>query len=117
MRTSVSARTRTVTWEDPAPGLAQAAGMTGLEYVRAIFETLRDTDQLRVFERFQVARKVTVRELEAVAEIGEVRSPCLVQDRKDAKARALMDNVIQCTRGMGHRSRYKTRPAQMSAAA
>ena len=38
MRTSVSARTRTVTWEDPAPGLAQAAGMTGLEYVRAIFE-------------------------------------------------------------------------------
>jgi uncharacterized protein (TIGR00369 family) len=29
---------RTVTWEDPAPGLARVADMTGLEYVRAIFE-------------------------------------------------------------------------------
>ena len=38
MKTGVTgARTRTVTWEDPAPGLAQAADMTGLEYVRAIF--------------------------------------------------------------------------------
>jgi uncharacterized protein (TIGR00369 family) len=33
-----AARTRTVTWQDPAPGLAKAAGMSGLEYVRAIFE-------------------------------------------------------------------------------
>lgn len=32
------ARTRTVTWEDPAPGLASAEGMSGLEYIRAIFE-------------------------------------------------------------------------------
>jgi uncharacterized protein (TIGR00369 family) len=31
-------RTRTVTWEDPAPGLAKAAEMTGLEYIRAIFD-------------------------------------------------------------------------------
>lgn len=30
-------RTRTVTWQDPAPGFAKAAGMTGLEYLRAIF--------------------------------------------------------------------------------
>ena len=27
-----------MTWEDPAPGLAKAAEMTGLEYIRAIFE-------------------------------------------------------------------------------
>ena len=39
MKTGVtSARTRTVSWEDPAPGFAQAAKMTGLEYIRAIFE-------------------------------------------------------------------------------
>jgi uncharacterized protein (TIGR00369 family) len=31
-------RTRTTRWEDPAPGLAQASGMTGLEYIRAILE-------------------------------------------------------------------------------
>ncbi|HEX9269060.1 MAG TPA: PaaI family thioesterase [Candidatus Limnocylindria bacterium] len=33
-----AARTRTVTWEDPAPGLAAAADLSGLEYLRAIFE-------------------------------------------------------------------------------
>src|SRR5258708_6454497 len=32
------ARTRTVTWEDPAPGLAAAVAMSGLEYIRAIFD-------------------------------------------------------------------------------
>ena len=31
-------RTRTVSWEDPAPGLAIGAEMSGLEYIRAIFE-------------------------------------------------------------------------------
>lgn len=31
-------RTRTVNWKDPGPGLAAAAEMTGLEYLRAIFE-------------------------------------------------------------------------------
>jgi len=31
-------RTRTTTWQDPAPGFAQARGMTGLEYIRAILE-------------------------------------------------------------------------------
>ena len=31
-------RRRTTTWEDPAPGFAKAAYMTGLEYIRAIFE-------------------------------------------------------------------------------
>ena len=31
-------RTRTVTWRDPAPGLAAAANMTGIEYIRAIFD-------------------------------------------------------------------------------
>jgi uncharacterized protein (TIGR00369 family) len=31
-------RTRTVTWEDPLAGLAAAAGMSGLEYLRAIFQ-------------------------------------------------------------------------------
>jgi uncharacterized protein (TIGR00369 family) len=31
-------RTRTVTWEDPAPGLAEGMEMSGLEYIRAIFE-------------------------------------------------------------------------------
>ena len=36
--TESNRRTRTVTWEDPASGLAAAAGMSGLEYVRAIFE-------------------------------------------------------------------------------
>jgi len=30
-------RTRTVTWEDPLPLLARAVGMTGLEYIQAIF--------------------------------------------------------------------------------
>ena len=30
------ARTRTVTWEDPMPGLQKAAGLTGLEYLREI---------------------------------------------------------------------------------
>jgi len=33
-----NARTRTVSWQDPAPGLAKATEMTGLEYLRAIFE-------------------------------------------------------------------------------
>ena len=36
--TSAEKRTRTVNWEDPAPTLARAAGMTGLEYICAIFE-------------------------------------------------------------------------------
>lgn len=31
-------RSRTVTWQDPMPGLAAGAGMTGLEFVRAIAE-------------------------------------------------------------------------------
>jgi uncharacterized protein (TIGR00369 family) len=31
-------RTRTVTWEDPMNGLAEAAGLSGLEYIKAIFE-------------------------------------------------------------------------------
>jgi uncharacterized protein (TIGR00369 family) len=31
-------RTRTTRWEDPAPGFAKAAGMTGLEYIRALLE-------------------------------------------------------------------------------
>jgi uncharacterized protein (TIGR00369 family) len=31
-------RSRTVTWEDPAPVFALAAEMSGLEYIRAIFE-------------------------------------------------------------------------------
>ena len=31
-------RTRTVQWEDPAPGLARAAQMSGLEYLKAIFD-------------------------------------------------------------------------------
>ncbi|HEV2033326.1 MAG TPA: PaaI family thioesterase [Candidatus Dormibacteraeota bacterium] len=31
-------RTRTVTWDDPSTGLAVAAGMSGVEYIKAIFE-------------------------------------------------------------------------------
>jgi uncharacterized protein (TIGR00369 family) len=31
-------RTRTITWQDPAPVFALAAEMSGLEYIRAIFE-------------------------------------------------------------------------------
>ena len=31
-------RIRTTRWEDPAPGFAKAAGMTGLEYIRALIE-------------------------------------------------------------------------------
>ena len=38
MTSGESTRTRTVRWEDPAPGLALAAEMSGLEYIRAIFE-------------------------------------------------------------------------------
>ncbi len=34
----MSQRTRTTTWEDPGPGLAKAAGMTGLEYIREIVD-------------------------------------------------------------------------------
>jgi uncharacterized protein (TIGR00369 family) len=34
----MSERTRTTRWEDPAPGLAKAADMSGLEYLRAIFD-------------------------------------------------------------------------------
>lgn len=33
----VSARTRTVTWEDPMAGLAASAGMTGLEFIQSLF--------------------------------------------------------------------------------
>ena len=33
----VNERTRTVTWEDPMAGLAASAGMTGLEFIRALF--------------------------------------------------------------------------------
>jgi uncharacterized protein (TIGR00369 family) len=32
----MSERTRTITWQDPAPGFAKASGMTGLEYIRAL---------------------------------------------------------------------------------
>ncbi len=32
------ARTRTITWDDPMTALTQGAGMTGLEFIRAIFE-------------------------------------------------------------------------------
>ena len=35
---SEEVRSRTVTWEDPAPGFARAVEMTGLEYICAIFE-------------------------------------------------------------------------------
>jgi uncharacterized protein (TIGR00369 family) len=31
-------RTRTITWEDPAPAFERAASLTGLEYLRDIFE-------------------------------------------------------------------------------
>ena len=36
--TGSKARTRTVTWDDPMAGLAAAAGMSGLDYIKAIFE-------------------------------------------------------------------------------
>ncbi len=34
----VSARTRTITWDDPMAALEGGAGMTGLEFMRAIFD-------------------------------------------------------------------------------
>ena len=34
----MSERTRTITWRDPAPPLAKAAGLTGLEYIRALVD-------------------------------------------------------------------------------
>ncbi len=34
----MSERSRTITWQDPAPGFAKAAGMTGLEYIRALLD-------------------------------------------------------------------------------
>ncbi|HEY3195074.1 MAG TPA: PaaI family thioesterase [Candidatus Dormibacteraeota bacterium] len=36
--TRASTRTRTVSWEDPARGLAMAAEMSGLEFIRAMFD-------------------------------------------------------------------------------
>ncbi len=36
--TKAGARTRTITWEDPALGLAKAAEMSGLEFIRAMFD-------------------------------------------------------------------------------
>jgi uncharacterized protein (TIGR00369 family) len=33
----VSSRTRTISWEDPLAGLAASAGMTGLEFIQALF--------------------------------------------------------------------------------
>ncbi|HEX7264760.1 MAG TPA: PaaI family thioesterase [Candidatus Dormibacteraeota bacterium] len=33
----MSSRTRTITWEDPTAALGKAAGMTGLEFLQAIF--------------------------------------------------------------------------------
>jgi uncharacterized protein (TIGR00369 family) len=38
MREESRPRTRTVTWQDPMVGLAAAAGMTGLEFIRAVFD-------------------------------------------------------------------------------
>ncbi|HEY7625307.1 MAG TPA: PaaI family thioesterase [Candidatus Limnocylindria bacterium] len=35
---SRAGRTKVITWDDPAPGLAAAAEWTGLDYVRAIFD-------------------------------------------------------------------------------
>jgi uncharacterized protein (TIGR00369 family) len=32
------ARTRTITWDDPMDALTRGAGLTGLEFIRAIFE-------------------------------------------------------------------------------
>jgi uncharacterized protein (TIGR00369 family) len=36
--TGSKARTRTVTWEDPLAALPAAAGMSGLEFMKAVFE-------------------------------------------------------------------------------
>jgi uncharacterized protein (TIGR00369 family) len=35
-QSSTTQRTRTITWEDPAPGTAQGLAMAGLDYVQAI---------------------------------------------------------------------------------
>ena len=35
---STKARTRTITWDDPMTALANSAGMSGLEFIRAIFQ-------------------------------------------------------------------------------
>src|SRR3989442_1157149 len=35
---STKARTRTITWDDPMTALENSAGMSGLEFIRAIFE-------------------------------------------------------------------------------
>ncbi len=35
---STKARTRTITWDDPMTALVSSAGMTGLEFIRGIFE-------------------------------------------------------------------------------
>jgi uncharacterized protein (TIGR00369 family) len=36
--TEQDSRTRTISWEDPLATLSQASGMSGLEYMRALFE-------------------------------------------------------------------------------
>ena len=38
MEMNTKARTRTITWDDPMTALAGSADMTGLEFIRAIFE-------------------------------------------------------------------------------
>jgi len=35
---STKARTRTITWDDPMAAIANGAGMSGLDFIRAIFE-------------------------------------------------------------------------------
>jgi uncharacterized protein (TIGR00369 family) len=35
---NAKARTRTIEWDDPMTGLAKGAGMSGLEFMRAMFE-------------------------------------------------------------------------------
>ena len=48
-------RTRTVQWEDPAPGLARAAQMSGLEYLKAIFDGRLPRPPIAVTMGFQGA--------------------------------------------------------------
>ncbi len=38
MEMDTKARTRTITWDDPMAALAKGAGMSGLEFIRAMFD-------------------------------------------------------------------------------
>src|SRR5262245_31044478 len=66
-------------------------------------EGLLDGHEAALLEHAEVPREIAVRELEPVAEVCEVGAGDLAEHREDPEADALVDDVREPCRRMGHR--------------